>query len=253
MTFFAQPPITRYDLNFRIAGIPVRVHPLFWLMGLLFASSSRNLVNILIWIVAIFVSILIHELGHALVMRVYGIKSQVILYVMGGLTVPESVWWGDKTVNISLNSKQENLVSFAGAGAGFLLAGLVMAISILMGGTIFTTSLFGVIPFPIVSLPWGGQLLSAFVMSMIWINIFWGVINLMPVYPLDGGNIARRLFVQADPYDGLRKSLWVSTIVGGVIAVVGLILLSSFYMAFLFGILAVQSYLALRGKPGIPL
>jgi len=79
------------------------------------------------------------------------------------------------------------------------------------------------------------------------VNIFWGVINLMPVYPLDGGNIARNLLVRADPYGGLRKSLRLSLIAGAVVAGIGLILMRSMYVTLLFGFLAFQSYQLLYG------
>ncbi|HSO11633.1 MAG TPA: hypothetical protein VLT51_04610, partial [Anaerolineales bacterium] len=87
------PPPTQYDLRFSIAGIPVRVHPLFWLIALLLGSSGA-LVEIPIWILVVFVSILVHELGHALAFRRYGIQSHIVLHAMGGLTIPESTPWG---------------------------------------------------------------------------------------------------------------------------------------------------------------
>ena len=64
MLLFQPPPPTRYDLRFSIVGIPVSVHPLFWLITLLLAASG-DLLLIPIWIFVVFVSILVHELGHA--------------------------------------------------------------------------------------------------------------------------------------------------------------------------------------------
>ena len=69
----------------------------------------------------------------------------------------------------------------------------------------------------------------------------------MPVQPLDGGNVARNLFVHYDPLDGLRKSLWLSVITGILLALIGLIAFRSLYMALLFGLLAYQSYQSVRG------
>ena len=68
MFLFQSPPQTSYDLRFSIAGIPVRVHPLFWVIAILFGLSSSSLIHILLWFFAIFLSILIHELGHAFAM-----------------------------------------------------------------------------------------------------------------------------------------------------------------------------------------
>jgi len=248
MFLFQAPPQTQYDLRFSIAGIPIRVHPLFWLIAILFGSSSNSLVHILLWIVAIFVSILIHELGHAFAMRFYGQRSQIVLHGAGGLTIPEQIPWGGGYANVALSPNQDILISMAGPGAGFLFAILVLIVTAAMGGTIFFTSLFGIIPFPIVQFSSGGDIVNTLVLTLLWVNIFWGFINLMPVYPLDGGNIARYLLLKADPYDGVHKSLWLSVIAGAVVALAGFLLLKSTYMGFLFGLLAFQSYQAIQHR-----
>ncbi len=244
------PPPTRFDLRFSVAGIPVRVHPLFWLIAILFGSSSNSLISLLIWVVAIFVSILIHELGHAFAMRRFGLNSQIILHVTGGATVPESISWGGSYASVALSSNQQIFVSLAGPFSGFLFAALIVAISSALGGTLVFNFLFGFIPFPSISLPTGGAILTSFFMSLLWVNIFWGLINLMPVHPLDGGNVARYILIQTDPLNGLRTSLWVSVIAGAAVAIAGLVFLRSIYMAFLFGLLAFQSFQAIQGGAG---
>ena len=83
---------------------------------------------------------------------------------------------------------------------------------------------------------------------LLWVNIFWGLINLVPVFPLDGGNVSRQLLLQADPMNGVRRSLWISVIAGALVAIAGLLLLRSIYMALLFGFLAFQSYQALQSR-----
>ena len=251
MFLFQPPPPTRYDLRFSVAGIPVRVHPLFWLIALLLGSSG-DLIQLPIWVFVVFVSILIHELGHALAMRRYGQPSQIILHFAGGLTVPEPVSWGSGWANVSLRPNQEIFISLAGPGAGFLLATLVAIGVTISGGSMITNWLFGVIPLPVAALiPIGGRVLSLLLTMLLWVNVFWGLINLMPVYPLDGGNVSRYLLLQADPVDGVRKSLWVSVIAGGLVALAGLLVFRSIYMALLFGLLAFQSYQSLQGRAGI--
>ena len=248
MLLFQVPPPTRYDLNFTVAGFPVRVHPLFWLIAVLLGYSSGNILQILIWIVVVFVSILVHELGHALAFRRYGLASEIVLHFAGGLTIPQSTLWGSRWANVALGPNQNIFISIAGPGAGFILAALVIAVVILSGGSIITTSLLGFIPFPrLAVLPFGGDLLSLFVTSLLGVNIFWGFINLLPVFPLDGGNVARNILLQVDPVDGVRKSLWVSVIAGALIALAAFFLLGSLYMAILFGFLAFQSYQSLTG------
>ncbi|MBK8782022.1 MAG: hypothetical protein IPO22_09505 [Anaerolineales bacterium] len=250
MSIFQVPPPTRFDLRFSIAGIPVRVHPLFWLIAILFGSSAGSIVSILSWVVAIFVSILIHELGHAFAMRRYGQGSQIILHFAGGLTVPESIAWGGGYANIAITANQQIFISLAGPFSGFLFAGLVLAVSAALGGTIIPNYIFGFIPFPLVMLPTGWEILGSFVISLLWVNIFWGFINLMPVNPLDGGNVTRNILIQTDPMNGVRTSLWVSVATAALLAIGGLVLLRSTYMAFLFGLLAFQSYQALQGTIG---
>jgi len=86
------------------------------------------------------------------------------------------------------------------------------------------------------------------VILLLSVNIFWGLVNLVPVYPLDGGNVARYALMQYDPYGGVRKSLWVSVISGVIVALIGLVFLRSIYMALLFGFLAYQSYQSLQNR-----
>ena len=249
MLLFQVPPPTRYDLRFNLAGFPVRVHPLFWLIAILLGYSSGNILQILIWVLVVFISILVHELGHALAFRRYGLSSQIILHFAGGLTVPESTLWGSRWANVALGPNQNIFISLAGPGAGFLLAALVIAGVLLLGGSIITTRLLGFIPMPgFALLPFGGNLLNMFVTALLWVNIFWGVINLLPVYPLDGGNVTRNVLLQADPVDGVRKSLWVSVIAGALIALIAFFVLRSLYMAVLFGFLAFQSYQSLQSR-----
>jgi stage IV sporulation protein FB len=246
--FFQIPPPTSYDLKFSILGLPVRVHPLFWLITLLFGSSSNSILGALIWVVAIFISILIHELGHALAMRRYGQDSEIILYMGGGLTVPQSLSWGGSYANVAISPNQQIFISLAGPFAGFAFAILILGLSAALGGAIIPNFLLWVIPFPVVILPEGMQLLNSIVMTFLWVNIFWGYVNLVPVYPLDGGQVARYAWLKADPWDGVRKSLWLSVIAGAIMTLLALALLQSIYMAVLFGLLAFQSYQSIQGR-----
>lgn len=251
MFLFQVPPPTRYDLRFSIAGIPIRVHPLFWLIAFLFGFSATNILYTFLWVFAIFVSILLHELGHALAFRNYGQRSSIILHFAGGLTVPEQVSWGSGWANVALSPRQEIFVSLAGPFSGFLFAALLIGAVLASGGAVGINWLLGFIPLPSVeTIPFGGVFLRLLVFFLLSVNIFWGLINLVPVYPLDGGNVARYLLLQYDPRDGVRKSLWLSVIAGGVVAVVALLFLRSLYMAFLFGFLAFQSYQSLQNRYG---
>jgi stage IV sporulation protein FB len=250
MNLFGPPPPTRYDLNFALFGIPIRVHPLFWVMALLFGGIAGDILGMLFWVAAVFVSVLVHELGHALMFRRFGIGSSVVLHLAGGYTVPQPVPWGGRWATVPLTPVQEAVVSFSGPAAGFLLAGAVIGAVLTAGGTIVFGALGGIVPIPIALLPLGGIFLQNFVGDLLWVNLLWGAINLMPVFPLDGGNIVRRLLIKADPIDGARRSLWVSIVAGAVLAVAGFFLMRSIYMALLFGYLAFLSYQSLRWGRG---
>ncbi|MDJ0756474.1 MAG: hypothetical protein QNJ45_23275 [Ardenticatenaceae bacterium] len=246
MSFFQAPPPTRYDLNFTLFGFSIRVHPLFWIIAILFGTSTGTIPLLLIWVIAVFVSILIHELGHSLAMRLYGVDSYIVLHGFGGLAIPTFSRRGRG----DLSPAQQVFISFAGPLAGFLLAGLILAVVAVFGGLISTGWLLGFIPVPNAFLPGGGSLINGAIRLFLWVNVFWGLINLVPVFPLDGGQIARHILSSADPWNGMRNSLWVSVIAGALMAVAGLVLMGSIYIALLFGILAFQSYQMLRGSGG---
>lgn len=251
MALFQVPPPTRYDVRFTIAGIPVRVHPLFWVISFLFGFSANNILYSFIWVLVIFLSILIHELGHAFAFRRYGLRSSIVLHFMGGLTIPESVSWGSGWANIALRPREEIIISLAGPFSGFLFATLIVIGVLTAGGSINVSWFLGFIPLPVIaSVPFGGAILNVLIVTLLWVNIFWGLINLVPVYPLDGGNVARYALMQYDPYDGVRRSLQVSVVAGGIVALISLFFLHSVYMALLFGFLAFQSYQSLQGRFG---
>jgi Zn-dependent protease len=201
---------------------------------------------IAIAIFVIFVSILVHELGHAFAFRRFGQDSYIILHMMGGLTVPESSPIESSYAQVRLTPNQNIFISLAGPIAGFLLALVIILLGLGLGGTLNLTLLLGFIPVPLVILPYEFGAIDRIFALFVFINFFWGFINLLPVFPLDGGNVARYTLIQTDPINGLRNSLWLSVIAGVVIAIVGVVFLDSLYMAFLFGYLAFQSYQGLQ-------
>src|SRR5262245_27543700 len=96
------------DLSWRMFGFPVRVLPLFWLMTAAMgwnAFRAYGFPYLLLWLVCVFVSILVHELGHAFMGRVFGRESHIVLYTFGGLAIGAA----------GLHSRWQRIaVSFAG-------------------------------------------------------------------------------------------------------------------------------------------
>src|SRR5262245_38491573 len=94
----ADPSPTPLDLRFRLFGTDVRVHPLFWLISVIFGWSWRN-VNLLpggglgevaLWVACVFFSILLHEFGHVWMGRAFGASGHIVLHGMGGLAIGSS-------------------------------------------------------------------------------------------------------------------------------------------------------------------
>lgn len=244
------PNDTRYDLRFTLLGIPVRVHPLFWVMALLFGLASGDLIQLILWVGVVFLSILVHEMGHALVMRRFGQDPHVVLHLMGGLTGSQPSRWGSGWASVPLGPRERVLISLAGPGAGFLLAAVVAGLVVVVGGSVAMAASVGDLPLPTALLPAAGRYGGFLLVVFLWVNIVWGLVNLLPVIPLDGGNIAREVWVHLNPLEGHRLSLWLSTIVGALAALGGFLLLGSLYVAMLFGLLALGSYRQLRGFGG---
>ena len=244
---FVEPQRTQYDLNFELFGIPVRVSPWFWLLAILLGMSNSGARELMIWVAAVFVSILIHELGHAWVIRYYGWTPRIVLCSFGGLAVYDpsfAPWQSGRRVRQS--GAKQILISLAGPGAGFVFASLIVAM-------LFLTNRF--VPFPIVrtlGTPLGTFLegpLGLMAFDLLQVNIFWGILNLMPIYPLDGGQVARELFL-ANSRDGVRQSLTLSFVTAAGLAIFALLQLHATYMAFMFGYMAYVNYTQLSGPYG---
>jgi stage IV sporulation protein FB len=244
MLLFQPPPPTSFDLNFNLFGFPVRVHPLFWVIAILFGLSAGNPLHILLWVLAMFISIVIHELGHAFAMRYYGQGASIVLHGMGGLAIPQQSYYG----GVGWTSNQQIIISLAGPLAGFLFAVFVAIFVKITGGLLELRWLFSFLPFPYAQYLTGSTAINSLMLDLLWINIFWGYINLLPVYPLDGGQVSRHVFLKLQPWNGVQISLWVSVITGALIAIASFIFLRSIYTAILFGMLAFQSYQALQNR-----
>lgn len=255
---FGEPAPTQGDLHFSIFGFPVRIHPMFWLVAFVLGLGAESLPLVFVWVAAVFISILIHELGHAFVLRRYGITPRITLHGMGGVASYNNAQVRDQRF---FSSFAQIAISAAGPGAGFLFAGLIAGAIVLSGKSILVDFEFPFgprfIPVGFHSLP-----LAYFVYDLLFISITWGLFNLLPIYPLDGGNISRELFLRFNTRAGIRRSLTLSFVTAAAAAV--LVLASSvrgavlrdamngtgidgnLFVALLFGYLAYFSYAALQ-------
>lgn len=244
---FAEPSPTPYDLNFRLAGVDVRVHPMFWIVGLLMGLSDPKPVHVLLWMSAVFISIVVHEMGHVLAFGAYRVPSHVVLHAFGGLAVP------DRTP--PRNTAAEVFIALAGPLAGFALAGVIVVglalsgrpVQFRWGGALG----FSIFPPRLLSQP-GEPFdpLTILVADMIFINVFWGLVNLLPVFPLDGGRVARGLLTHANPRDGFRQSLLLSMITAVGVAIFALFRMKEAYLGLMFAYLAFINYQMLQQLTG---
>ena len=242
-----EPQRTQADLNFVLFGFPVRIHPFFWIVALLLGLNSKTPADVLTWILALFFSILVHELGHATMMRRYGFQPWITLYGMGGLA---SYAPGGSVGSRGHTPLAQVLISLAGPGAGFLLAALIVGLILLSGhGVLYGFGApYGLLVMPSATI--GSEVLTEWIRQVLFISITWGVVNLMPVYPLDGGQIARELLLVANPRNGIRQSLMLSIFTAAGLGVIGLFLWKSIFVGIFFGYLAFISYAALQAYSG---
>ncbi len=257
--FSLEPQRTDYDVNFHCCGFPVRVHPLFWLAGLILGASgaydTQGQVNpdaglqLLTWIVVMFVSILAHELGHSFVMRYFGQSSHIILYMLGGLAVPDSANFAFSQ-SARPTPTSNILVSLAGPGAGFLLAGLTVALIYALGGEFHVALANAPLFFDYQLPPDTSRPLYYLISYLLFMNIFWGLVNLLPVFPLDGGQVSRELFERVDAWHGFVRSLWLSILTAVIVAVASWVYLDSRLMPLMFISLAASNYMMLQQISG---
>jgi Zn-dependent protease len=157
--------------HFSVAGIPVRVEPIFLvisgLWGLRYLDFGLDVVGI--WIAASFISILVHELGHGFALKVFGQRSAIVLHGFGGVTLSSG--------RSRLPRARSIVVS---------LAGSVTALVVLWLPTRSLLSSDWLRDQPI-SLAW-------LVFFLAFQNLWWSVANLLPIRPLDGGNVTAEVF-----------------------------------------------------------
>ncbi len=245
--FLVEPPQSPYDLRFHVGPVPVRVHPFFWLMAVLLGISGPNPDGwqLLIWIAVVFVSILVHELGHIIAMYAYGERGHIVLYSFGGMAVSDRMTWQSR----GRTPFSQIVISAAGPLAGFILALLAATTFVIGGGKIvFGTEL----PFlDQVIQPRGTSTYVLDAFRMLWsVNILWGLLNLLPVYPLDGGQIARELFQLRNPHNGIIQSLWLSLITAATLAALAMLRWNMPFAGIFFVLMAVNSYMAISQLTG---
>ncbi|MDN3505333.1 MAG: site-2 protease family protein [Rhabdochlamydiaceae bacterium] len=190
--------------------IPLRISPFFFLTaGVIGYLNSGSLMGMLLWIAVIFVSILIHEFGHALFGRMFGQSPSIELTALGGVTYAS---------NPKLSLPKEFLVVLAGPAFGFCLC----LISWLVLSTGFFTNRIVIYLLDVSYL----------------INLIWTALNLFPVLPLDGGQLMRIIFEGVFGHKGRRGAFLASlgiALVGALVFIyIGYYIISVLFFMFAF-------------------
>lgn len=166
---------TPFDLRFRLLGVPVRVHPIFWLTGAFMFWDPDRLERVLIGMLCLFVSVLVHEMGHALVFRHYRWPSEIVLYFLGGYATATR-----------LSTWKQIWSLAAGPLAGIVFSLVIYAIKVL---------LMKAAPDVLDQYP----LLEMAFFYLLFSGVIVNLMNLVPCLPLDGGQIMATLVSHYGP------------------------------------------------------
>jgi Zn-dependent protease len=175
----------------RIAGVPIRVHWSFSILValVLFGNASyswSSLWPVIVWIVALFASVTLHELAHCAVARRRGLTVRdIVLLPIGGVS---------EISGLPASPKIERDIAIAGPAASFGLAVGLGVVALLTGGAIWPPSL----------------VTGSFIADLAWLNLVLCGFNLLPALPMDGGRVLRA--VLAGRGDMVRATRIASTV-----------------------------------------
>lgn len=192
------------EITFRLLGIPIRVTLFFLLTAVLVGPREVRPGGpegiapglAVAWIVVVFIGVLLHELGHASTARAFGQAPVITFQAFGGLTS-----W---TPQGEIGAGKRLLISAAGPAVG-----IAVGFALLIVRWVATEQ--GTVP-------------NTVLRYAVWVNLGWGIFNLFPMLPLDGGNIMASVFELVFPGKGIRAARVVSIVVAagvGVLAAVG--------------------------------
>jgi len=161
-----------------IRGVPIRIHWSFPLLVVLVLlptggkTTTRSLAEGLIWIAALFVCIVIHELSHSLVARRRGFAvGDIVLLPIGGVS---------EISGLPGAPADELAIALAGPLASVALAVVLALVGYATGAAMWPPTIFA----------------GALVSRLLWANFLLAGFNLLPAIPMDGGRVLRALLAR---------------------------------------------------------
>jgi Zn-dependent protease/CBS domain-containing protein len=200
----------------RLFGIEIRIHLTFlFLLIFLFSTevatqdSSAGL-RVLGLVGIIFGSVVLHELGHALVARGSGIPAKgIILLPIGGITILDEAHAIPDPINAW---KRDIRVAAAGPLVNLFIAGLsaLVLLAVIPGLSLTAKPLLDS---------------SALLRSIVWANLYLGLFNLLPAYPMDGGRVLRAFFSRrVDVVQATHRAVRIGHVFSILMIMVGMLL-----------------------------
>lgn len=212
----------------RVRGIDIRIH---WItvaiLGLAVAGSGVPVLFAALFTTLLFASVLLHELGHAIVAQLHGIRVRdILLLPIGGVArleeVPEEPW---TEIKIALAGPAVNLVIFLILSPVVAVLGMPAMIASLFG----TARATGAV----------GELFG-----LLWVaNFMIMTFNMLPAFPMDGGRVFRAAMARKIGY--LKATNRAATV--GRIAAIGLILLGFFLGGAFIWLIVIGLFVFLAG------
>lgn len=204
-------------IRFSLFGFPIAIHWMFWvtavlLSGRALARTPEDFQYLIAFVLAALISIIIHELGHAFLQRRYGGRVQIMLVALGGLAISDRGFTRPQHIKISL-------------------AGPVIQI------------LLGVLAWKLLRMSSGdAQFVVYFLSAFGWVSVVWGVFNLFPIYPMDGGKVLLHFLGPR-----MEKVTYVVGIIGAAVLALWMLSRGSTFTTLLLGMMAYENFQRYRG------
>ena len=203
-------------LRFKLGPFPISVYPWFFLSAVLLGPGLDSGWQILAWILVVFVSVLGHELGHAVVGKLYGGRPEIRLEAFGGVTFPQ--------LQTRPGPAKQFILSFAGPIAGLLVGAAAYALARI---------------FP----PHASSIAAWVIESIVNVSILWSAFNLLPILPLDGGQMMLAVVEGIRRRQSVALASWISLVAVVAVASILTILRGPMPLVLVWlGLFALQNY-----------